>query len=452
MSSTTRAGRRTQPRQSAAAPRTLACRTCAKRRVRCDGMSPCEACLRHAAWKGRPAPTECEFEAGVVPIPNPAVKPNSPPGVIASAPGSSSSGHRDSTPQAGSGDHQFGEVVSAFGKHPGKPLQKGLACISCKARRVKCDGAKPACSSCVKSAKFKHEPVQCVYRADLYVQRCREDDMRRRTSASEVKPEDSDDGCCPPELAAEMSSSSSSLEAMQPEEPRQRQMDLVSAPTVLPAILPPLPPLPPLPVLHTLARRTDDNIPMSLDDPILATSSSSSSASFRVAHDDGARFSARSRPSRASSQSGLTTNPPSPAITHTETDLSSWPSPRSPLEEWCSNLVTTYPPVPYPPAASFEGINPAWMEALNTGMIPPLSLSDTLETLGLDGGGRGCATNDYDMTGLDLPPTVPAILGSGPAATGMPALKSEASFGMETLALPMETPWPCGGGAPLGYE
>lgn len=345
-----------------------------------------------------------------------------------------------------------------------------------KARRVKCDGAKPACSSCVKSAKFKHEAVQCVYRADLYVQKCREDDLLRRTSTGAVKPEDSDDGCCPPELAAEMSSSSGSLEAMQSEEPRSHRTDcgphsslalrtrkqgghadvslfaVVSAPTVLPAILPPLPPLPPLPVLHTLACRTRENVPMSLDESILATSSSSSSGSFRVARDDGAPFSARTRPSRASSQSGLTTNPPSPAITHTETDLSSWPSPRSPLDEWCSNLVTTYPPVPYPPASSFEGINPAWMEALTAGMIPPLSLSDTLETLGLDGGQRGCATDDYDMTGLDLPSVASAALRPAPAPTSMPALKSEASFGMETLALPMETPWPCGGGAPLGYE
>ena len=31
-----------------------------------------------------------------------------------------------------SGVHELGEVASSFGKHPGKPLQKGLACISCK--------------------------------------------------------------------------------------------------------------------------------------------------------------------------------------------------------------------------------------------------------------------------------------------------------------------------------
>jgi hypothetical protein len=85
---------------------------------------------------------------------------------------------------------------------------------------VKCDGAKPACSSCVKTAKWKREPIQCVYRADLYVQQCRDEEMRQRMGASDVKTEDSDDVCCPPEPAADMSSSTSSLEAMQPDEPQ----------------------------------------------------------------------------------------------------------------------------------------------------------------------------------------------------------------------------------------
>lgn len=339
---------------------------------------------------------------------------------------------------------------------------------------MKCDGAKPACSSCVKTAKWKREPIQCVYRADLYVQQCRDEEMRQRMGASDVKTEDSDDVCCPPEPAADMSSSTSSLEAMQPDEPqccpptrkpciqsgirqsilltRAHPSTVVGVPTVLPAILPPLPPLPPLPVLHTLAHRTKETTSMNLDDSTMATSSSSSSTSFQVARDDSTSFSALPRPSRASSQSGLTTNPPSPAITHSETDLSSWPSPRSPLDGWCSNLVATYPPVPYPPATSFDGINPAWTEALNTGIIPPLSLSDTLETLGLGagGGGGGGATADFDMADLSMPLPATVILSS--TALNTPALKSEASFGMETLALPMDTPWISSGGAPLGFE
>ncbi|GAA5977427.1 hypothetical protein JCM10908_004977 [Rhodotorula pacifica] len=436
MSSTTRAGRRTQPRQSAPAPRTLACRTCAKRRVRCDGMSPCEACLRHAAWKGRPAPTECEFDVGVVPTPNPAVQPSLSADAYAAASGA---GHHGSgSADASSPEQETAEVFPSFGKNPGKPLQKGLACISCKARRVKCDGAKPACSSCVKSAKWKHEAVQCVYRADLYVQRCREEEMRRM-GTNGVKPDDTDDGCCPPEPAVDPSSSSGSSDTMPPGEMQARQLTYIGVPTVLPAILPPLPPLPPLPVLHTLANRTKEDTPMCLDEPTLA-SSSSSSTSFHVGRSDSTTFFAPPRASRASSQSGLTTNPPSPAITHSETDLSSWPSPRSPLDEWCSNLVTTYPPVPYPPATSFEGINPAWMEALNAGMIPPLSL----ETLGL---GPGGASNDFDMTGLSMPPP-----SAGNVLKATAALRSEAGFGTETLALPMETPWASSADATLPYE
>mgnify|MGYP006902567905 FL=1 len=52
---------------------------------------------------------------------------------------SSASASGNTSPQGGpataaaSGDHELGEVASSFGKHPGKPLQKGLACISCKA-------------------------------------------------------------------------------------------------------------------------------------------------------------------------------------------------------------------------------------------------------------------------------------------------------------------------------
>lgn len=106
--------------------------------------------------------------------------------------------------------------------------------------------------------------------------------------------------------------------------------------------------------------------------------------------------------------------------------------------------------MPYPPATSFDGINPAWTEALNTGVIPPLSLSDTLETLGLGAGGGGDARADFDMADLSMPLPATVILSSSALST--PALKSEASFGMETLALPMDTPWISSGSAPLGYE
>lgn len=41
--------------------------TGAQRRVRCDGGSPCQACLRLAAWTGHPPPLECTYADGYVP-------------------------------------------------------------------------------------------------------------------------------------------------------------------------------------------------------------------------------------------------------------------------------------------------------------------------------------------------------------------------------------------------
>ena len=52
-----------------------------------------------------------------------------------------------------------------------KAQRLGLACLSCKARRVKCDGLKPSCSSCVRNARWEGRCPEtdhgCVYRADL---------------------------------------------------------------------------------------------------------------------------------------------------------------------------------------------------------------------------------------------------------------------------------------------
>lgn len=176
--------------------------------------------------------------------------------------------------------------------------------------------------------------------------------------------------------------------------------------------------------------------------------------------------------SRNSSQSGITTNPPSPAVTHTETDLSSWPSPRSPLDEWCVHNGTTYPPVPYPPASALEGIDPAWIAALNAGVIPPLSLADTLESLGLGNGagaagvgnganpgvgvGVGVGPASFSMPSLSVPPQVDASMlqprGAGAAASAAAAaMKSDTGFGIDaTLTLPMDTPWT--GAGPLAYD
>ncbi|SCZ88729.1 BZ3500_MvSof-1268-A1-R1_Chr10-3g03070 [Microbotryum saponariae] len=42
------------------------------------------------------------------------------------------------------------------------PLAKGLACARCKTRKTRCDGEKPACGACLRSARFKHRPLDQV--------------------------------------------------------------------------------------------------------------------------------------------------------------------------------------------------------------------------------------------------------------------------------------------------
>ncbi|GAA5921262.1 hypothetical protein JCM3775_002965 [Rhodotorula graminis] len=47
-------------------------------------------------------------------------------------------------------------------------LQKGAACSTCKARKVRCDAAKPACTACRRSARFRGDDpnlVLCSYSA-----------------------------------------------------------------------------------------------------------------------------------------------------------------------------------------------------------------------------------------------------------------------------------------------
>ncbi|GAA5960695.1 hypothetical protein JCM3765_007294 [Sporobolomyces pararoseus] len=47
-----------------------------------------------------------------------------------------------------------------------KILPKGSSCSTCKARKVKCDAIKPACTACKRSARHRHEDpelVRCCY-------------------------------------------------------------------------------------------------------------------------------------------------------------------------------------------------------------------------------------------------------------------------------------------------
>ncbi|GAA5865564.1 hypothetical protein JCM5353_003652, partial [Sporobolomyces roseus] len=127
--------------------RTPACKACQQRKVKCSGGLCCTACLRKAAWDGVPPPEHCEYDGGYVPARKP------------TPPSTSPEGERIQDDDA---DHKGKGKAS-------KPLQKGLACLACKARRVRCDGRKPSCSSCMRTAKRERREPCCVYRADLHV-------------------------------------------------------------------------------------------------------------------------------------------------------------------------------------------------------------------------------------------------------------------------------------------
>ncbi|KAM0788564.1 hypothetical protein ACM66B_001689 [Microbotryomycetes sp. NB124-2] len=73
-----------------------------------------------------------------------------------------------------------------------QPLQKGLACSTCKARKVKCDAVHPVCGACVRSSRFEgREPQDCVYKG---LQGRRKGRNGRRNASSSVKSDES--SCC----------------------------------------------------------------------------------------------------------------------------------------------------------------------------------------------------------------------------------------------------------------
>ncbi|BGP33753.1 hypothetical protein JCM10296v2_005557 [Rhodotorula toruloides] len=353
-----------------------ACRTCQKRRVRCDGLKVCTACLRRAAWEGLPPPERCEYASGVAPA---------EPSGSASASSSSSAdlSKRNCAARAsasGSAGSSSEAQLARFGGGTGRPLQKGLACLACKARRVRCDSARPACSSCRKTSKFKSGELQCVYRADLYLQRRKEEEAKRRLAKTvPMKGEDED----MPAAGEKVEPKEAARPAVQPvvkTEPDYREDTLSASPALisLPSLLPPLPTLPPLPSYDQPA---DTVVKSESPLPTFATSQSI----FAPAPSPADYFTSPTalRSGSISSQSGLSTNPPSPSFTISETDLSSWPSPRSPFDEWCNDLPTTYPPVPYPPALPTSDYHSLFNEACSSLFIPPLALSTPLQSLNL---------------------------------------------------------------------
>ncbi|GAA5851650.1 hypothetical protein JCM9279_002531 [Rhodotorula babjevae] len=386
--STPRLGRKIN--RPTGALRTPACAPCAQRRVRCDGGSPCQACLRLAAWKGRPAPTACDYD-GLVPA-----RKNGPlPPALAAY----------SNPEASTSTailpppplpplppkERPTTSTSTTGKKcrrsRGPALQKGLACLACKSRRIRCDGSKPACGACVQRQLRNGDdvdPTTCVYRADLYMlaqepARGREGEPEvveapRPEGEGEVKPRvwAGEDIAVEGERGAECGADSIVDEAMPPPPPPPPSSTYSTSPlSLLPTILPALPPL--LSASFPSASAPPPALPPY---PLRPIDAPSYFTSF---------------PPRSSSLSSTSTLTPTATPTPSDLDLdellsscSSWPSsPRTPLFDPYAFATLlrrdNYPPVPYPPPSSAPtpgtgtsgagpgpgepGINPLWTDA-----------------------------------------------------------------------------------------
>ncbi|SDA01473.1 BZ3500_MvSof-1268-A1-R1_Chr10-1g02701 [Microbotryum saponariae] len=159
-----------------------------ERRVRCDGgRSPgCSACVRKARWDGRNIDTDlgCYYKEPASSLSS--LSPSPPVASCSTAAATSYNHSHDQDQKSSIAAHTVstpskkplsrraarkpkGSTPPA--EQPAAPLQKGLACIACKARRVKCSGSKPACDSCVRNARWNGRCPDtehgCVYRADL---------------------------------------------------------------------------------------------------------------------------------------------------------------------------------------------------------------------------------------------------------------------------------------------
>ncbi|GAA6024725.1 hypothetical protein JCM11491_005168 [Sporobolomyces phaffii] len=350
--------------------RTPACKACQLRKVKCSGGSPCSACCRKAAWDGVPPPEYCEYDGGFIPARKPGTpSPSLPYGRrllthLSAAP--------PSTSRQPAGSPDAAEVADTKGKGKAtKPLQKGLACLACKSRRVRCDGSKPSCGSCLRTAKRENRDPCCFYRADLHVaqqqllERVPPPSVERHDESISPAEQDED-----PQTSPRSASSSSSCSAS-PRLPPTVDYDMKIPESALP-------PLPIVSVLPTPSASSAFVLPPF--PPITTRSSSSSTLSHSHTH----------------------SYPPSPALTHTSTDpSSSYPSPATPfssVEDFCppDNLYN-YPPLPYPPASE----DSVWA-------VPPLALDGP-------GSSASCArpvefqtaTHDLDLT-LTLPMSPPA--------------------------------------------
>ncbi|GAA6003573.1 Zn(II)2Cys6 transcription factor domain-containing protein [Rhodotorula paludigena] len=357
--------------------RTPACTTCRERRVKCSGGSPCTACLRKAAWEGRPPPAACSYNGGIVPQRKTGPPP---PELAATAP------HFGAEASTSSAAISSATSPSAKGVKKG-PLQKGLACLACKQRRVRCDGQKPACSACT---KYNRAGQSCVYRADLYLQRQKEEEERARRSeegAAEALHSHEEQTPVPEDGV----SNDIQVDEQMPTSETEPPLVAIHG---LPVILPPLPPLPAPP-------QSDAPIHSALFSeapeysPPAASFVPSADGYFGILHPRSSSLSSSCSSSTRDSLSLCNTQPSSPAFSASDLSVdwdllslsscSSWPSPSTPwLLGGCARphsllRLTNYPPVPYPapqPTAAAEqgAINPHWTEATSPLSIPPLEL------------------------------------------------------------------------------
>ncbi|GAA6004194.1 hypothetical protein JCM10207_002476 [Rhodosporidiobolus poonsookiae] len=416
-------------------PRTPACTCCQQRRVKCDGGSPCTACVRKAAWDGVPPPTSCEYDGRARPAPPSHTAPST------SAPLSrrkgksralsdtddelddedeamdaddeehrpSRAGGRKSRKEGGGAARGAGSAACGAGE--GRPLQKGLACLACKTRRVRCDGGKPACTACVKLAQAKGVDVRgvCQYRADLWAKRRREEQEKR----GGVKEEEEEDEELPP--VPKKDTTPRPFVLPKPE--------FLPPLPILPSQLPPLPPLPPLP-----QQAVAPPPPQPQPAPTTCSLSSLHSSIFPslpFPHSTSVSSTSSAFPHPASGLfSQPSTAPPSPSLSFTLSssaydyeNSSGFPSPRTPLDDFTLRLFN-YPPQPYP---SVKTVNPFWTTS-------PLTLAPAL-------GPAAALELELDPVSLDV------VAGMAPQEAGMkPGAPDGLALGEVSLTLPMGPP------------
>lgn len=252
-----------------------------------------------------------------------------------------------------------------------------------------------------------------MYRADLYLQRQKEEEERARRGEEEGAiealhsheeqtpvPEDGvsgdiqvDEQVPTSETGASRAANTKSRCSLTPASPEPPLVAIHGLPVILPPLPPlPAPPQPDAPIHSALFSAAPEYSP-----PPAPTSLSfvpSADGYFGILHPRSSSLSSSCSSSTRDSLSQCNTQPSSPAFSASDLSVdwdllslsscSSWPSPSTPwLLGGCARphsllRLTNYPPVPYPapqpPAVEQGAINPHWTEATSPLSIPPLEL------------------------------------------------------------------------------